>query len=155
MANHTRPTPSIDAFQYAVVDLASAVDLRHLVMGLRRSVAVTLFARDAPRAVVEVGPFLVRLSEAPDVERSISSFQKDLPWGYFVHSTFDLLSLRHSLRRFNLVRLSDPPKEVLFRYWDPRVIRTYLEIATKEQRARLFEIIDRIETADGFVARNN
>lgn len=155
MSSHVTRTAAASAqlksepFCYAVVDLASAQQLRPVIADQLPSVAEPLFAREFPRALLQVGPWLVRLSKAPEVERMLVEMGADLPWGYYVHSTFDIVSLRQSLRRFNLARLPDTQKEVLFRYWDPRVMRVFLDVATREQYRRLFELIEKLESPDG------
>jgi hypothetical protein len=138
-------------FRYALVDLASAVPLRPVIPRLRSAIAEPLFARSQPLQLLEVGPWLVDLAEAPEVAATIAGFGADIPWGYYLHSKVDMISLRQSLRKFNLAQLAGSKKEMLFRYWDPRVIRIFLDGATPVQRARFLEWIDRIEWADGTV----
>jgi hypothetical protein len=150
-------TLSTAPFRYAVIDLASATEIRPLIARLRPSAAEPLFARTFAQELLDVGPWVVRLSKAPEVESMLANMSFDIPWGYYVHTTVDIISLRQSLRRFNLARIPDSSKAVLFRYWDPRVMRVFLDVASREQRKRLFEWIDRIEAADGsfdFVSRS-
>lgn len=134
-----------NSFRYAVADLATAVELRPLVDRQPTSVAVTLLAQKQPRELLHVGPWLIRLSKAEQIEAVLEGYHQDVPWGYFLDSTFDIFSLRQSLRYFNLVRIEPEQKDVLFRYWDPRVMQVFLEVATQHQRKRLFEVIDRID----------
>lgn len=136
-----RTTP----FLYAVIDLATAKEIRPLIDRQVGSTAVTLFAQDQPRALLHVGPWLVRLSKAPEIASALSQYDRHVAWGYYVHSTFDILSLRKSLRYFNLAQIPPDRKEVLFRYWDPRVMRLFLEVASQHQRQRLFELIEQID----------
>jgi hypothetical protein len=147
-AAKSKDTP---AFRYAVVDLASAVSLRPVVPRLLSAVAEPLLARTMPLQLLEVGPWLVHLSGAPEVEATIAGYGRAVPWGYYVVSGVDILSLRQSLRKFNLAKLPDRPAEVLFRYWDPRVLRIFLDRATTVQRNQFFAWIDRIEWPDGAV----
>ena len=142
------PTDSM-AFRYAVIDLASAVALRPVVPRLLSAVAEPLLARSMPLQLLEVGPWLVHLLDTPEVESTLAGYGIAVPWGYFVHSKVDILSLRQSLRKFNLAKLPDRPKEVLFRYWDPRVLKIFLDRASTVQRGQFFAWIDRVEWADG------
>ena len=139
------------AFRYALVDLASAPPLRPIIPKLRSAIAEPLFARTMPLEVLQVGPWLVNLSEVPEVESMIVGFGIEVPWGYYLHSMFDLVSLRQSLRKFNLAQLAGTSREMLFRYWDPRVIRIFLDGATPVQRHRFLEWIEMIEWADGSI----
>lgn len=132
-------------FRYAIVDLATAGSLRPLVDLEPKSTAISLFAENQPRALLHVGPWLIRLSKAPEIQTALSQFDKHVAWGYYLHSTFDILSLRQSLRYFNLVRISPDQKEVLFRYWDPRVIRVFMDVASRDQRRRFFQLIEQID----------
>lgn len=150
MARHS----DSEMFRYALVDLASAVALRPLVPGLRSSVAEPLLARSMAPQILQVGPWLVDLAEAPEVARVIAGFGTEVPWGYYLHARVDILSLRQSLRKFNLAQLPGSAKEVLFRYWDPRVSRIFLDGATPVQRGRFMEWIDRIEWPDGTFREN-
>jgi hypothetical protein len=142
-------TTKTEPFRYAVIDLAIAKGLRTGIAGLLPTAAEPLLAHKFPQDLLMVGPWLVRLSKAPAIKETLSEMAADVPWGYYVHSTFDIVSLRHSLRRFNLVQIPSVEREVLFRYWDPRVMRVFLDIATRKQRAKMFELIDQIEAADG------
>lgn len=139
----------VEPFQYAVIDLAVAETLQEDILGLLPSAAEPLLARKYPQELLRVGPWLVRLSKAADVQHALTEMAADVPWGYYVYSTFDIVSLRHSLRRFNLVRVPGIEREVLFRYWDPRVMQVFLDTATPQQRAKLFELIDQIKAGDG------
>lgn len=132
-------------FHYAVIDLATAAAIRPMVDRLPKSTAITLLTQHQPRALLHVGPWLVRLSQAPEIEDILKQYDAHVAWGYYVHSTFDMLSLRKSLRYFNLVRVPPDQKEVLFRYWDPRVMQVFIDVANSHQRSRLFELIDQID----------
>ena len=135
-------------FRYAVIDLASAPSLRPTVPRLLSSIAEPLLARTMPLQLLQVGPWLVHLADAPEVATTLSTLGTS-PWGYYLHSKVDIVSLRQALRKFNLAQLPDIPREVLFRYWDPRVLRIFLDHATPVQRARFLEWIDHVEWADG------
>lgn len=136
-------------FTYAVIDLASAPELASIVTGRLGFEARPLFAQDMPVEVLAVGPWLADLAQVRDLRTAIDCLDGNVPWGYFVHTSVDIVSLRHTLRRFNLVELPNPRRNVLFRYWDPRVMKLFLEIATREQRLLLFEFIERIEGLEG------
>jgi len=140
------PANKVDAkpFCYAVVDLATAEALRPMVDREHQSIATSLFSYSQPRALLQVGPYLVRLSKVPEIEVFLKNYGENVAWGYYIHSTFDISSLRQSLRYFNLVRLRSNRKEVLFRYWDPRVIEVFFNVATPRQKKRFFDLIERV-----------
>lgn len=137
------------AQHYAVIDLAVAEDMQALVTRLPPDAGETLLARSMPAKVRAVGPWLVQLAQAPQVAAALAKMDAGVPWGYYLHSPVAMTSLRQSLRRFNLAQLPDAERPVLFRYWDPRVMQVWLDVATDHQRRQLFQWIDRIEAADG------
>ena len=136
-------------YKYTVVDLAVVPELTPVMRHQLRSVALPLLSQRAPDPVLDVGPWVVRHTKASDLAAQIDALATHLAWGFFVFTSVDLVSVRHTLRRFNLATLPDRKRPVLFRYWDPRVMATFLEVATPEQRARFFEFIDRVEAPDG------
>lgn len=61
----------------------------------------------------------------------------DEPWGLFVEAQATLDALRGHFRRIHVVE--DPGgRRMYFRFYDPRVLRTYLKTANAAERAELF-----------------
>lgn len=58
-------------------------------------------------------------------------------WGIFLTADVGLSALRRHLRRFLSVKLPDG-RQVLFRFYDPRVLRTFLSTCTGEELQRFF-----------------
>ena len=141
-------------FRYAVIDLASAATLRPIVPKLLSAAAEPLLARSFALALLKVGPWIVHLQDAPDVARILAAYGPDAPWGYYIIADIDIVSLRQALRKFNLAKLEGIRREVLFRYWDPRVLRLFLTHASAVQRGRFLEWMHRIEWPDGTVLMN-
>lgn len=149
-ARGRRDAPEDDGpHRFAVIDLAIAEGLRRPVMGLPRASAMPLFAWKMATAVLEVGPWLVRLADTREIDTALAVLGAERPWGYFVDSRETIVSLRQSLRRFNMATVPGAAKPVLFRYWDPRVMETFLRVATPEQREKLFDRIDRLHGPGG------
>ncbi len=136
-------------FRYAVVDLASAPGLGKIVMGRLSREAQPLFSPDLAFDILAAGPWLADLDRLPELEPAIDAEFRTVPWGYFVETSVDIVSLRRVFRRYNYVRVPDRREPVLFRYWDPRVMKGFLDVATREQREVLFEFIDRLEDPGG------
>ncbi len=59
-------------------------------------------------------------------------------WGIFLVSSTEMLRLRRHLRKFLKVELEGQERPVFFRFYDPRALRDFLPIATKEQLGELF-----------------
>jgi hypothetical protein len=135
--------------RYAVVDLASAPALAEAVASLRPPQAETLFLPEMPARLLQAGPWLVDLGRTPEVAAALAGLGPRVPWGYYLHADVDLMWLRLGLRKFYLACMPGFARPVLFRYWDPRVLRDFMAVATSAQRRQFMEWILRIEAADG------
>jgi hypothetical protein len=62
-------------------------------------------------------------------------------WGILLRSPLELDPLRRHLRKFLLAQLPDG-EAVFFRFYDPRVWRTYWPSCTPEEQAKWLEGID-------------
>jgi hypothetical protein len=85
----------------------------------------------------EVTPYVVKLdSESPFTEWVLDRGWGQ-HWGIFLESGADLAALRRHLRSFLTVH--DPNgKPMLFRYYDPRVMRVYLPTCNAEELKAVF-----------------
>lgn len=135
--------------RFAVIDLAAAPLMGKHVMGRMAQDARPLFSPTLDVQVLAVGPWIVNLNRVPDFEPNVDALYADAPWGYFLETTVDIVSLRRALRRYNYVKIPTYQEPVLFRYWDPRVMGNFLNVANRLQRQVLFEFIDRIEGPAG------
>ncbi len=84
-----------------------------------------------------VAPYLVRLEpESPFTEQVLGEGW-GAHWGSFVVSTANLRILRDHFRSFHTVELPDQ-STVLFRYYDPRVLRNFLPVCNAAELATFF-----------------
>ena len=81
-------------FRYAVVDLASAPGLGKIVMGRLSREAQPLFAPDLAFDILAAGPWLADLNRLPELEPAIDAGFKGVPWGFYVETSGDIVSLR-------------------------------------------------------------
>lgn len=88
------------------------------------------------------GPWLAKLP--PD-----HAFLDDLvrdgwgkSWGVFLTCRLPFADLRRHLRQFLLAKLPDG-RQVCFRYYDPRVLRTYMPTCSTEEMARFVGPVER------------
>jgi hypothetical protein len=58
-------------------------------------------------------------------------------WGVFVSTSADLRALRDHFREFHKVELPDQ-RTVIFRYYDPRVLRIFLPVCNQSELAVFF-----------------
>lgn len=122
---------------YALVDAAR--DPRVLTV-LRRSVDTheSLYEGAAGAAFDDVAPYLVKLM--PDsrlLERLLSEGWGEA-WGVFLVSGEPFREVRRHLRRFLMVHELPTMRRLYFRFYDPRVLRDFLPIASRRQRGELF-----------------
>ena len=119
------------ATHYAVLDAAVLDGLLFQLHALGAKQYACLLAGEVEPDVAHVAPYLARLDATspllPWLEQRL-----DLPWGYLVESPLALDLLQRRLRCFSEVRNGDG-EPLLFRFWDPRVLREMRSILTPAQ----------------------
>jgi len=96
------------------------------------------------RTLDEVAPYLVRFSdESQLIDRLLAAGWGD-SWGIYFRSSAHPKEVRRHLRRFLMVQADEPHQRMVFRYYDPRVMRSFLPEATTRQRADLLTGIERL-----------
>ena len=109
---------------YAVLDGASCEELPQKLEEFRPE-CICLYAGELASDVKAVAPHLIELlPEHPFTDWLLTEgFGKH--WGIFVRSEANIRVLRKHFRSF--LRIRDPEGKILyFRYYDPRVLQTYL-----------------------------
>jgi hypothetical protein len=87
------------------------------------------------------GPWLVRLTPAGLLEDLVrDGWGKS--WGVYLTCDAGLADVRRHLRKFLMAKLPDG-REVYFRFYDPRVLRTYLPACLPDEMASFFGPIRR------------
>ncbi len=85
-----------------------------------------------------VAPYLVELPPGEDLLRILVEESWGDSWGVFLRcSSVDLRELRRHLRRFLRVR-DEAGKTLIFRWYDPRVLRAFLPACTADEARQLF-----------------
>ena len=121
---------------FAVVDAARHPNLHGLVSHCREQ--RPLFAEPVDKALVQHSPYLAALREDEPLLATWRQHGIGQSWGVLVEATADFASLQRHLRQFLRVKLPDG-SIVLFRFYDPRVLRVFLPSAPPEQLAQFFE----------------
>ncbi len=121
---------------YAVLDGAACPDLLAQFDALAPEY-VCLYAGPQEPDMLEVAPYLVALP--PDHAFTAWLLAQGLGkhWGVFAHTPADMLAMRKHCRTF--LKIRDPEgKLVYFRWYDPRVLRTYLPTCNEEEAETVF-----------------
>jgi pSer/pThr/pTyr-binding forkhead associated (FHA) protein len=133
---------------HAVLDAARNPAILELVKssGL---VHESLYDGEKGKEIEAFGPWLVELPPGAELLESLVDEGWGDSWGVYLTSPVPFADIRRQLRRHLLVKLPDG-REVYFRYYDPRVIPTYLQTCTPDELASFFGPIRRVitESAD-------
>ena len=95
-----------------------------------------LYSGRLPRALEQAAPQLVELLPGNLLTAQLLGPAWGASWGVFLTTT-EPENLRHHLRKFLKVR-DDAGRSLLFRFYDPRVLRVYLPSCRSEEGAQLF-----------------
>jgi hypothetical protein len=126
---------------YAVIDACdqSTVPLMAAAVGPERM--VSLYEGSAAEAYWDIAPYLAQL------DLDLMSWVRDVlwnePWGFFAVSNGSFEALRRHFRQFLLVNLPDG-EEVYFRFYDPRVMQSFLLTCNQDELTRLFGPVSKI-----------
>lgn len=120
---------------YAVLDAASDPFVAHLVRAFAEEHR-SLYEGPAADSLADCAPYLARVSPG-------SRFAEELShgwgrnWGIYLTCGQPLDEVRRHLRRFLTVK-TEEGRNLLFRFYDPRVLRAFLPACTPEETADLF-----------------
>lgn len=126
---------------YAILDAARDPEILPRVKSSGLEFASLYEERDGEELAI-YGPWLVKL---PPDHRFLEDLVREgweKSWGVFLTCRLPFGELRRHLRQFLLAQLPDGRK-VCFRYYDPRVLRTYLPTCTSEEVKRFVGPIER------------
>ena len=116
---------------YAVLDGARDRRVRGFVFD-SRAASWCLYRGELPAALENAAPWLLKL--VPGQRYTEEFFERgwNQSWGIVLASTIPSRELRRHLRRFLVVR-SEEGTRLVFRYYDPRVLRVYLPTCTPQE----------------------
>jgi len=121
---------------YAVLDGASIPNLRQLLHTLKPG-HECLYIGELEDDMAEVAPYLVQLEPDSPFTQAVLEQGWGNHWGVVAISEAGIREVRQHFRRFLTVYDSEG-KALLFRYYDPRVLRSYLPTCTAEEIGKLF-----------------
>lgn len=88
--------------------------------------------------MAEVAPYLVQLESGSEFSNWIIEQGWGNHWGIFATSDADFRAMRRHFRTF-LIVYDETGRPLRFRYYDPRVLRTYLPTCNAEELATVFD----------------
>lgn len=109
---------------FAVLDGARNPEIHVRVRQSGRPFAC-LYRGELAAPLLEVAPYLVELAEKDEWSRALLEDAWGENWGIFVETRVELAALTRHLRGFLKAR-DESGRKFVFRYYDPRVFRTYL-----------------------------
>lgn len=121
---------------YAVLDGARSEAIYPAVAGSGLLYAC-LYEGKLPEVMLEVAPYLVRLEPDAPLTEALLTERWGESWGVFVLARASLEELRRHFRRFLKVQDEDG-KPLIFRWYDPRVLRVYLPTCNAAELRFLF-----------------
>ena len=134
---------------YGVIDLAAAAPLRARVARLNPPEGTFLMDRSASDDLVSFGPWLINIRLCPVIESYWIRDGQWKNWGYLIETDLSMAALQRHLKKFNLVEIEGRSDAVFFRYFDPVVLKSFLqEIADEDQRKAFLGPIETIVIAD-------
>jgi Domain of unknown function (DUF4123) len=127
---------------YAVLDGASIPDLLERLEE-EKPESVCLYRGELSEDLASAAPYLVHIiPDTPFTEWLLLEGWGN-HWGIFVLTKGDLKETRKHFRTFLLVK--DPEgRQLYFRFYDPRVLRTFIPMATPEQVAQITGLLEKI-----------
>lgn len=125
---------------YALVDTAQDPALIGKVRACREHVC--LISGELDPVLAAALPWLVALDMAEPLATAWRTEGDGRNWGILMQSPLPLDDLKRHFKKFLNAMLPDG-QTVLFRFYDPRVFRTYIRAATPEERAPWFRGVSR------------
>ncbi|MDB5902552.1 MAG: hypothetical protein JWM26_1430 [Betaproteobacteria bacterium] len=132
---------------YAVLDAARSGAVRPLLQRSGERYA-SLFSGRLAEDLADQAPYLVQFSDTSDLLDALAEPVCEQAWGYFLVSAASFDALRTHLRKFLIVKREDG-RELFFRFYDPRVIRSFLRLSTPGQAGDLLQNISGLVCPSG------
>jgi Domain of unknown function (DUF4123) len=99
--------------------------------------ARSLYQGDIGDRLAHVSPYLVAVRESQPESLRLAEAGFGRSWGVFITTATAFDDLRRHLRKFNLVYREDGTS-LVFRFYDPRVLRRFLPTCSADEARRLF-----------------
>ena len=100
-----------------------------------------LYGAQLPRPLATVAPYLVALSSHYPFAGYFARYGRGNNWGVMLRSSASMDDIAEHFASMIRVRLPEG-REVLFRFYDPRVLRAFLPTCTTEELDEVFGPVD-------------
>ena len=121
---------------YVALDGASVPDLRMKLYEMTPE-HICLYRGDLEPDIAEVAPYLVKLVTGTDFTNWVLTEGWGNHWGIFAQTRYSLTEMRKHFRSFLTVH-DETGKPMLFRYYDPRVLQTFLPTCNSQELNTFF-----------------
>jgi hypothetical protein len=135
---------------YAILDACDAPNVLALVDSLTQSqdsdpksdrLVKSMYSGKAAQQYRAIAPYLFTLT--PELLDWIVAELAGQPWGFLFHAELDFKSVRRHFRNF--ITVMDPQGEkMLFRFYDPRVLKMFLETANEQENISFYGLNGKI-----------
>jgi hypothetical protein len=125
---------------YAMLDGARDSRIRRFVRD-SRAPAWCLWRGQVRPEVEDLAPYLLRLEARHEYTCRFFELSSGNSWGVLLASKAPSRDLRRHLRKFLRVQ-TEEGRVLLFRYYDPRVLRVFLPALPRKEAARFFGPIE-------------
>src|SRR5579864_786672 len=122
-------------YLYAILDSCDEPLVPPKMQELGEEKALSLFKGGAQESYWAVAPYLAKVDAG--LLAWIAENLDGTPWGIFVFSKTDLPALHKHFRHFLIVQLHDG-KQWFFRFYDPRILTTYLPSCNAAELKQFF-----------------
>lgn len=140
-----------DEHTYAILD--GARDPRvHPIATRSTFTSLCLYLGDLDPALARVAPYLVRVPRSHPAAGDLLEAAWGNSWGVFLRASAPMAAVQRHLRR--LLRVQDERGvRMLFRYYDPRVLRVYLPTCRPDELDQMFGPVESfvMESDEGHV----
>jgi hypothetical protein len=126
---------------YAVLDAARDPAIYRALYDYEGAVTIRcLYQGDMAQRLSEVAPYLVQLDRTGPLTSWVLEHGWGQSWGILVRATAPFDEVRRHVRKFTVVS-TEQGKSLLFRFYDPRVLRVFLPVATPDQLRQMFRTV--------------
>jgi len=118
---------------FAVLDAARSPRVLELLQGATEEYH-SLYEGPQGEALAEVAPYLVRLPARSRLLECLLAEGWGQAWGIYFTCPLPFLETRRHLRKFLMVEAEGEDARLYFRFYDPRVLHTFLPTCTPDQK---------------------